>query len=230
MDEQYVNLYVLMFRRINPMDRMAKSVLLLENDHFSRNKRQFLRHERNSCVYLEVVKQLITNFMKKGLLIFLVLITSTLTFAQTENKNLNLQLGEMKKYFLEEDYKNFSKYVYPKVIKMMGGLTNMIKKTEEANDKLKNDGYTFTDMSYTNTTKILNKNGEMQYSLIQLITMQTPTGKVVAENTLIAISKDKGLHWTFLDTSDKSKETILKYFPNLHKDIVIRPMTHKNIN
>ncbi|MEX0314298.1 MAG: hypothetical protein AB3N18_08985, partial [Allomuricauda sp.] len=77
--------------------------------------------------------------------------------------------------------------------------------------------------------EFLKKGNELQCSLTQIIVMQTPRGKIESEYTLIGISKDNGQNWTFIDTSGKDKETMLKYFPNLHNDIVIKPKKQKLI-
>ena len=168
--------------------------------------------------------------MNKKIWILILIINSAFGLAQTENKNLNSQLGEMKKFFLNEDYKNFANYTYPKVIKMMGGKSNMVKATEQGMNKMKNDGFSFTNLNFKNPSEYLKKGNELQCSLTQVIVMKTPRGKIESEYTLIGISSDDGKNWTFIDTSGKDKESILKYFPNLHDDIIIKPKKQKLID
>ncbi|MDT0622942.1 hypothetical protein [Croceitalea vernalis] len=135
----------------------------------------------------------------------------------------------MKKFFLAQDYENFANYTYPKVIEMMGGKSNMVKATKQGMNKMKNDGFSFTDLNFKSPSGFLKKDGELQCSLTQIIVMNTPQGKIESEYTLIGISRDNGQNWTFIDTSGKSKETMLKYFPNLHNDIIIKPKKQKLI-
>lgn len=167
--------------------------------------------------------------MNKSICIIILTMTSLLSFAQTENKNLNTQLQAMKTLFLAEDYDNFSNYTYPKIHEMMGGKSNMIKATKRGMDQMKDEGISFTDLSYKNPSPFLEKDGELQVTLTQVIVMTTPRGKIESEYTLIGISKDKGQHWTFIDTSGKDKATMLNYFPNLHHEIIIKPKTQKRI-
>lgn len=162
--------------------------------------------------------------------ILVLIINSTFGYAQTKNNNLNSQLGEMKKFFLAGDYENFADYTYPKVIEMMGGKSNMVKATEQVMDKMKNDGFLFTDLNFKNPSEFLKKGNELQCSLTQIIVMKTPRGKMESEYTLIGISSDSGQNWTFIDTSGKDKETMLKYFPNLHSEIVIKSKKQKLID
>lgn len=161
--------------------------------------------------------------MNKKIWILILIINSTFGFAQTENKNLNSQLGEMKDYFLAGDYENFVNYTYPKLIEMMGGKSNMVKATEQGMEKMKSNGFSFLDISFKKPSKFLKKDNELQCSFTQVIVMRTPTGKIESEYTLIGISNDNGQNWTFIDTSGKDKETMLKYFPNLHDEIIIEP-------
>ncbi|WP_223034056.1 hypothetical protein [Hanstruepera marina] len=168
--------------------------------------------------------------MSRTLWILILTLVSTFSFSQTENAHLNTQLAEMKTFFLTEDYVSFSNYTHPKIIDMMGGKANVVKATKEGMQKMKSEGFILTDLNFKNASDFFKKDGELQCSLTQIITMQTPKGKIVSEYTLIGISDDDGQNWTFIDTSGKNKETMLKYFPNLHRDIVIKTKKQKMID
>ena len=157
----------------------------------------------------------------------LLLIASSSIVAQTSNKNLNSQLQKMKTYLLAGDYENFADYTYPKVVEMMGGKSNMVSATKQAFQQMNNDGFFFTDVTFKDSSDFLKKNGELQCALTQVIRMKTPEGKIESEYSLLAISSDSGSNRTFIDTSGKDKETMLKYFPNLHSDISIKPKKQK---
>ena len=161
--------------------------------------------------------------MKRVICVALAVLTCVLSLAQTDNSKLNAQLDEMKKYFLAGDYENFADYTYPKIIEMMGGKSKMVSATRQAMDRMQNEGFTFVDLIFKNPTGYLKKDGELQCSLTQQLTMNTPKGKIQSEYTLLAISGDQGQNWTFIDTSGKEKATMLHYFPNLHQDIVVKP-------
>jgi hypothetical protein len=167
--------------------------------------------------------------MDKKIWTLILILTFSFAFAQTENENLNDQLGKMKKLFLVEDFENFANYTYPKVIEMMGGKSNMIKATKEGMSQMKNDGFSIIDLNFKNPSEFLKKGNELQCTITQIIVMKTPSGKIESEYTLIGISNDNGQNWTFIDTSGKDKETMLKYFPNLHDDITIKPKKQKLI-
>ena len=167
--------------------------------------------------------------MNKKIWILILVINSAFGFSQTENKNLNSQLGEMKKFFLNGDYENFANYTYPKIIEMIGGKSNMVEATRQGIDKMKSDGFYFTDLNFKNPSKFLKKGNELQCSFTQVIAIETPRGKIESEYTLIGISSDNGQNWTFIDTSGRDKETMLNYFPNLHNEIIIKSKKQKLI-
>lgn len=164
----------------------------------------------------------------KKIVIFLFLIYGVI-YAQTDNENLNTQLNKMRDYFLAEDYDSFINYTYPKIIEMAGGKSNMTNAVEVSIAKMKEQGFSIVGIVYGSPSKLLKQENELQYTLRQKLTMQTPQEKVEAEYTLIAISDDKGENWTFIDTSGKSKEKMLKMFPNLSPNIEIKPKTQRII-
>ena len=170
--------------------------------------------------------------MKKK--IFLILIVSTSIFnslsAQTSNQNLNQQLSILRNFFFEEDYNQFAKFVHPEVTKMIGGKAKMIQTTKASLDKMKKDGFFFSDLTFKNPTKFINNGNNVQFTITQEITMKTPKGKIFAEYSLIGVSNDKGKNWFFIDTSGKSKEEMRKYLPFLSKDLIIKPKIQKFID
>ena len=152
--------------------------------------------------------------------------TNTLPIlAQTANANLNLQLKTMKDLLFAENYEEFTTYVYPKVYQMMGGKDKMIEATKFALRKMKNDGFNFLDIQFSEPSKFIKKGNETQFTITQNLLMQTPKGKILGSYTLIGISNDNGKNWKFIDTSGKSKAIMLKYFPNLSPDLIIKDKT-----
>ncbi len=168
--------------------------------------------------------------MNKKIRILIIVLFPILGLAQTENKNLNSQLSKMKKFFIAEDYESFSKYTYPKVIEMMGGKSNMINATKQAMNSMKNEGFIVMEIKHKHPSEFLKKGKELQCTITQVFIMKTPQGKIESQYSLIGISSDNGQNWSFIDTSGKDKATMLKYFPNLHKDIIIKPKKQKLIN
>ncbi|WP_027380620.1 hypothetical protein [Chryseobacterium daeguense] len=155
--------------------------------------------------------------------------TFNLLTSQTKNQNLNIQLQLLRKFFLQKNYEEFANFIYPEVIKISGGKAKMIQMTKSSIAKMENDGFYFSDLKFKDPSNFIKRNNETQFTITQEIIMKTPKGKMLAEYTMIGISVDNGKNWKFIDTSGKSKEMMIKYFPNLSKDLIIKPKTQKFI-
>jgi len=56
----------------------------------------------------------------------------------------------------------------------------------------------FLSVTFDEPTNIVQLGTELQCVLVQLATMKIPTGKLITKSPIIAISANKGLHWSFL--------------------------------
>ena len=88
---------------------------------------------------------------------------------------------------------------------------------------MKTQGMTFNNITFDNPTKIVKSGDELQCTLQQHTTIKLANGRAVATSTLIAISKDGGKNWLFVDTSNKDAAAMRKALPNLSAAIVIPP-------
>ncbi|WP_143754217.1 hypothetical protein [Chryseobacterium sp. 52] len=132
---------------------------------------------------------------------------------------------------MEKNYNAYSNYVYEGVIKMFGNKQKMINTSVEAIDKMNTSGYIFKKVDFSEVGDIIPIKNELQTVVHQKIEMETPKGNMSGDHYLIAISKDNGKLWKFIDTSGKDIETVRKYFPNLSSKLFIpkKKMTKKTI-
>jgi hypothetical protein len=72
-------------------------------------------------------------------------------------------------------------------------------------------------------SKIVKSGKEMQATVTQHTEIKLPQGRLVSISTLIAVSTDNGINWTFIDTSNKDMVTLRKALPNLSPSITIPP-------
>ncbi len=166
----------------------------------------------------------------KHILITILVLTFSLSYSQTSNPDLNSQLQLMRKYFLEKKYNDFLNFTYPKVVEMMGGKEKSIQATKASIEKMGNEGFAFINITFKDPSKFVKKGNETQLTITQQLLMKTPKGNILSDYTLIGISNDNGKNWKFIDTSGKSKEIMLKYFPNLSSALVIKPKTKKLVD
>ncbi len=150
--------------------------------------------------------------------------------AQSDNKNLNDQLENMRKAFIAKDYGVVADFTYTKVLEKMGGKEKMIAATSNSISKMESTGFVIEKISFKDPTKFLKHNGDLQCAITQVLIMNTPHGKMQSESTIIAISQDDGENWSFLDSSGMPKDTLKAFYTNLHPDMEIKPSSRRKLD
>jgi hypothetical protein len=139
----------------------------------------------------------------------------------TIQRALEKQVKAMVDSFLKEDIATFVKYIYPPIVKQMGGKKKMIKSLTESMKSMRDRGVTITEFSVSEPTAILKVGKHLQCTIPLTIEVKTPLSRVKTESTLIGVSTDSGRNWLFIDTSDKDRDSVKKFLPNLSDDLVI---------
>lgn len=156
-------------------------------------------------------------------LTLLFLIISNFCFSQTIQEIMKSDLEKMKFVFLNKNYKIFSNFVYTKVVEMFGSEAKMNESVKLNIEKLEKEGYKFVNIYFKNFNENIFLGKEIQTSFTQMITMQTPKGRIIGEYTMIGISNDNGKSWKFIDTSNYDEIMIRKKFPNLSESLILKP-------
>ncbi|MEJ7735916.1 MAG: hypothetical protein WKF97_00705 [Chitinophagaceae bacterium] len=160
--------------------------------------------------------------IKPFLLIWIVLICGS-CFAQNQNSIIKTQAMEMAKALLKKDFPTFSKFMHPHVITMAGGRDKMLERMDTMNAVAKQFGAEIKKVLIGNPGPIIKYKKEFQVTLPQTTEMKTGFGNLTLETTLIAISKDRGKSWYFIDTSVYNVEDLKKALPELSPSLVIPP-------
>lgn len=166
--------------------------------------------------------------MKTKLLFLSLFFTFFLSQAQNNDLYIKIMLeqaNEMGKKFVERDYAGFLKYAHPATIKAMRGEKEALKKMNEQMMEIAKEGIIVTDVNFGTPSKIITVDSELQCTLPQILTMDLPEGKLTATTTVIAISKDNGKNWYFLDTANYNFQDMRMLLPNLSDQIVIPERT-----
>lgn len=157
-------------------------------------------------------------------LFFIVFFYSS-TFGQSKNIDHALiikeQAEEMVQWLLKKDFRSFCKYTYPKIIEMMGGQQKMVEFLEKSSKEMKSEGVEFLNITIGNPSDVIIVGNELQCTVPQTLEVKVPNGRVISQSTLIAISKDNGKQWYFVDTSGKDIQTMKKTLPNLSAELII---------
>ena len=162
---------------------------------------------------------------KLRLLVFLLLPVGTIRAQLPDEQNLQQKIKQqasaMGEAFLHGDFKSFSMFTNPRIVDMMGGPENMIRVLVKTMRDMKSQGMTFSRISFDEPTRIIKAASGLQSTILQHTEIKLNKGRVIATSALIAVSSDKGQHWTFIDTSNKDLATIKKLLPGLSYEIVI---------
>lgn len=124
--------------------------------------------------------------------------------------------------FLEGDYKTFVKYTYPKVVQLMGGEEKMILAVKNGIDQMGKEGFSIKAVNVGLTSQAVYAGKELHTLVFQSIIMSAPGGTLTANSYLIAVSRDGGKNWYFVDTAPlHDKNTLKAIFPQYNNQLKI---------
>lgn len=138
-------------------------------------------------------------------------------------RNIKLQANRMARAFISGDFKTFVKYNYEPMVRGGGGSEIVEERLAKVATDMKSNGMSFNGITFEEPSKIIRSGQELQATIVQHTDIKVPNGRVISTSTLIAISLDNGVNWTFVDTSNLSIEVLHKAMPNLSPSIKIPP-------
>lgn len=139
------------------------------------------------------------------------------------SQNLKQQASKMGAAFVSGDYTTFANYTYPLILKSMGGASKMVEVLNRTTNEMKAQGMSFSNITFDEPSKIVKSGKELQATIAQHTEIRLSQGRLVSTSTLLAMSTDNGINWTFIDTSNKDMATLRKALPNLSPSIAVPP-------
>jgi hypothetical protein len=138
------------------------------------------------------------------------------------------QANEMAQSLISKDYERFSNFAYPKIVSALGGKDKYIQIMKNADTK----DTILSKVTIGEPSVIVDTGTELQSVVPQTLEIKIPTGLLVSQGALIAISSDKGNSWYFIDTGGNGIERIRMQLPNISKNLIIpdskQPVLIKN--
>jgi hypothetical protein len=164
--------------------------------------------------------------MKKKLLFFLVCLITTTIYSQNNFSSIIKKEGDiMIKAMTEKNYALIINYTYPEIVKLAGGKGKLLQNVKSAMEKMEKDGYYFEEITLGEPEKIYVAGKELHCLVPETIIMNTPNGKIKATNYLLALSRDNGKKWYFIETHNLDKRNLNLIFPNFNKELIIPQKT-----
>lgn len=163
--------------------------------------------------------------MKRLFTLIVAIIYVNTSYAQIDiekaKEQLYKQVEMMGTHFINQEFKSYVQFCYPKVLEMIGGRERMIEILEMQASQMANENVRFTRISFGEPTSIIEMGSELQCTIPQTLEIQLQGGRLVTKSTIIAISENQGENWYFIDPTNKDIHTIRELFPNISEKLVI---------
>jgi len=127
----------------------------------------------------------------------------------------------MTKAITSNNYEIILKYTHVNVVNMFGSEQNFIKMLETGTTEMKQLGNQYESIEIGRPSKIVKAGNEIHCMIPESIHMQLKEGRMLVKSHLLAVSKDKGKNWTFVETDLLTKENITTILPNYNKELII---------
>ena len=154
-------------------------------------------------------------------LTFLLTFLTTLTFAQVDSDVIKKQAELTANALVNDDYETLIKFTYPKVIELVGGRDKMISLIKKGKIEMGQQGISFDKVIIGKPSKTVIAGDEIHCLVPQTVYMKVPKGKLKSETQLLAVSRDNGSNWFFIDAVSLNKDNIKRVLPNYNFDLVL---------
>ena len=117
--------------------------------------------------------------------------------------NLATQAKEMNDAFARKDYGRFADLTYPKVIEAAGGRDQMFKGITQQLKEMEAEGVVILSSTSGAPTQFVHDSGSIYAVLPTTLKARAKDGIFQSEGSMIGVSSDGGMNWTFIDSSGK---------------------------
>lgn len=159
--------------------------------------------------------------MRKLLLSVLAMCLMAVSYAQEPLKAARLQAQAAQDLLLNKDYKGFTQYVCPGLIKIFTTRDSLVKVTKQGVEQMEADGYKITKATIKEPFSLQTIGKEMQCLVPYTLYISAPGHTMELDSHMLGISQDKGANWTFLEIADRDRETVKMLIPTLSAKIVL---------
>lgn len=125
---------------------------------------------------------------------------------------------------LIKNYSTIIDYTYPKIVEMAGGKQALLNATKSAFEKM-DESFIIEKITFGEPQKIYVAGKELHCIVPETLSINTNKGKMQANYSLLAISRDNGNKWYFIETHNFTPEFLKKIFPDFNYNIVIPKKT-----
>ncbi|MDH5381488.1 MAG: hypothetical protein OEW75_11580 [Cyclobacteriaceae bacterium] len=133
-------------------------------------------------------------------------------------KSLKAQAEMYADAFKSGDYQKMLDMTYPQLVEKLGGETQALAAIKSSAEQIKSTGLNFAGIETSEPTDVVQAGKELHSIITQKISIKVPGGFLDTELHFLAVSKDKGKTWSFIDTSRNNVKDLV---PSLNPDLTI---------
>jgi hypothetical protein len=149
------------------------------------------------------------------------ILNSTNCHAQNGQSQIRQAAFEMGKALVGKNSEIFLSYMHPTMILLAGGKDQLKVITDSALTVFEQFGGRISKINYGTPSEIIEHKKMLQAVLPQSTFLTSPIGDVELSSSLIAISKDNGKNWKFIDTNVFNISKIKAIMPDISPKLVI---------
>lgn len=141
--------------------------------------------------------------------------------AQNGQSKIKQAAFEMGNALVGKNSETFISYMHPSMILLAGGKKQLKVLADSALSVFEQFGGRISKINYGNPSEIVEFKKMLQAVLPQSTFLTSPFGEVELSSSLIAISKDGGMNWKFVDTNLFSMGKIKSMMPDISPKLFI---------
>ena len=128
---------------------------------------------------------------------------------------LTIQAKELIDALLRKDLDRFIDLTHPKVVELGGGREKMRATMKQQLEQTEAEGVVVLASSIGTPTQVIHDSGSIYVVMPNTLKVKAQAGTFQTESTLIGVSGDNGVNWTFVDASGKDDGELKKILPGV---------------
>jgi hypothetical protein len=136
---------------------------------------------------------------------------------------LAVQASELNDALLRKDYDRFLDLTHPKVIELGGGREKMRATLKTQLEQTEAEGVKVLASSIGSPTQVIDNSGSIYAVMSNTLKVKAQSGTFQTESTLVGVSADRGVNWTFVDAGREGDDELKKVLPEVADKIKLLP-------
>ena len=137
--------------------------------------------------------------------------------------SLAVQAKEVNDAFSRKDFARFMDLTYPRVIEMAGGREQMVAAMNKELKEMESEGVVLLSSTSGAPTQFIHDSGSIYAVLPIALKVKAQDGIFQSDGSMIGISSDGGVNWTFIDASGKDLSELKKIIPGIADKLSLPP-------